>query len=676
MKFAYPEFLFALFAIAIPIIIHLFNFRKFKKIYFSNVSFLREVKKESQSKSKLKHLLILASRILAITFLVFAFAQPFIPSGNSNQNINNLTAIYVDNSISMESVGENGTLLSDAKTKAIDLINSHQQTDRFIICDNKFSAGSQRILNNEEAISKIEEINITPETRKLSTVFSRLNEALNGNSTEKTNKSMVVFSDFQKSTSNLGELQNDSLIRYFFIPISATKRNNLFIDSCWFENPTHLMFQQEKLFVRIKNFSEQDLENIPLKLYINEKLVSPASFSVKANDKTIIELNYKNQNFGIQAGKIEIQDAPVTSDDNFYFSYLISNQINVLEIFGDNAPQNIKAIFSSDSLFNFTSSSVNQLDFSKIKESSLIVLNGLKEISSGLTSSLKNFVENGGSLTVIPSKEINVESYKSFSAMLQISSFADIDTTTLKIDEVAYQHPIYATVFEGKPANNINLPTIKKHFQQNAVPHPSKIVLLTLKNNDPYLTVYQLKKGNIYVSSGSIDEDASNFSRHAIFVPTFYNMALLSQLTYPLFYTIGENQALTIARTETENSLKIKQQEFELIPRVKSDAENTIVFTTEGISQAGNYMLESKKINLGLSYNYNRLESDLTAYTLEELNDQAINYSLNTSIIDTNGKALTTAFNEIKNGKKYWKLCIILALLFLAAEIALIKLLK
>ena len=676
MKFAYPEFLFALFAVAIPIIIHLFNFRKFKKIYFSNVSFLREVKKESQSKSKLKHLLILASRILAITFLVLAFAQPFIPSANSTQNINNIIGIYIDNSFSMESVGENGALLDEAKAKAIELVNAYQRTDRFIVCDNKFSVGSQRILSNEEALTKIEEIQISAESRLLSNVFIRLTEALNSNSHENTNKSMVVFSDFQKTTANIEELKNDSLIHSVFVPILSTKKTNLYIDTCWFENPTHLLSQQEKLFVRIKNNSDQDLENIPVKLYINEKLITPASFSAKANDEAIVELNYKNHNSGIQAGKIELQDSPVTLDDDFYFSYLIAENIETLEIFGENAQPNIKAIFSSDSLFHFTSSSVNQLDYSKIKQSSLIVLNGLKDVSSGLAASLKNFVENGGSLTIIPANDIDLTSYQTFATLLQINAFTDLDTSTIKISEVSYQHPLYASVFEGKPADNINLPTIKKHFKQSNQAVAYKNVLLKLKNNDPFLTTYKNKKGIIYLISGCLDDDAGNFSKHAIFVPTLYNMALQSQFNYPLFYTIGENESLTIPRVENEGSLKIKQTDFELIPRIKSDAENTLIFTTEGIRLAGNYLLESKKLNLGLAYNYNRLESDLTTYSMDELYDLAINYSLNTSVINAGSKTMIAAFNEIKNGTTYWKLCVILALLFLAVEIALIKLFK
>ena len=79
MEFVNPGFLYGLFAISIPIIIHLFNFRRFKKVYFTNVSFIKELKQQTQKQSRLKHLLILLMRILAITAIVLAFAQPYIP---------------------------------------------------------------------------------------------------------------------------------------------------------------------------------------------------------------------------------------------------------------------------------------------------------------------------------------------------------------------------------------------------------------------------------------------------------------------------------------------------------------------------------------------------------------------------------------------------------------------
>ena len=367
MKFVYPEFLYALFAIAIPIVIHLFNFRRFKRIYFSNVQFLKEVTQETQAKSKLKHLLVLLSRILAIIFLVVAFAQPFVPSKNAGllSPKNKLIAVYVDNSFSMESVGEVGSLLDEAKLKAVEIVENHAVTDKFLVYNNAFNVGDQRLLTQTEAIEKIEALRISPQTKKLSEIYSRSRDAIN--TTETSNKALYFVSDFQQSVADFDKIEQDSSINLFLVPIKATLTDNLFIDSCWFETPTHLLFQQEKLSVVIKNNSENDVENVAVKLFINNQLVTPASVSVKAKGQTTLSLNYQNKTQGIQQGKIELRDYPVVMDDIFYFSYSISNQLNVLNIYSNQPNKAIASIYKTDSLFNFKSYNINQLDYSFIK---------------------------------------------------------------------------------------------------------------------------------------------------------------------------------------------------------------------------------------------------------------------------------------------------------------------
>src|ERR1041384_1898593 len=111
MKFANPYFLFALLALAIPILIHLFNFRKFRRVYFTNVRFLKEVRQDTKARNKLKHLLILACRLLAVLFLVLAFAQPYLPRENGAVRTGEkVVSVYIDNSFSMDAVGTGGTL--------------------------------------------------------------------------------------------------------------------------------------------------------------------------------------------------------------------------------------------------------------------------------------------------------------------------------------------------------------------------------------------------------------------------------------------------------------------------------------------------------------------------------------------------------------------------------------
>lgn len=675
MKFVYPEFLYALIAVAIPIIVHLFNFKKFKKVYFSNVQFLKEVKQETQSKSKLKHLLVLLSRILAITFLVLAFAQPFIPSSLNNKNNNNIVGIYIDNSFSMESLGENGSLLDESKLKATEIVNSYRKTDHFVIVDNNFKPESQRLLSAEDAIDKIEEIQISSASRNLSSVVVRIKDVLNDDHKNSTS-SLYILSDFQKSTTDFINLPKDTLVKTYFVPALANKINNLYIDSCWFETPTHVQFQQEQLKVQIRNNSDQDLENIPLKLYLNEQLVTPASFSVKANDKKILDLNFQNKTQGIQNGKIELRDHPVTMDDNFFFSYQISDQINVLEIKHEKTGNQIEAVYKTDSVFKFTSQNVVQQDYSLINKSDLVILNQLDNISSGLANTIHKFVTNGGHLDIIPSSEINLENYKEFLALLGVNYYSNIDTSSNQIKYIADQHPIYQNVFEGKPEQNINLPKVNHHYtlSSNSVNYRNNVLIL--KNDEIALAEYQVENGKVYLSTFSIDKDWSNFSSHALFVPTYYNIGLLSQPQYPLFYVIGENASLQLDRVENESVFHIKGSNFDVIPKTQTNNYFTTVFVSQNILSSGNYLLTSKDHNIGLSFNYNRNESNLSCFSPEEIKEHINTSQINAQLVEADIQNMNSSIHEINSGKKYWKLCIILALLFLATEIALIKLLK
>ncbi len=132
MHFLYPAFLFALVSLAIPVIIHLFNFRKYQKVYFSNVQFLKEIQEQQASRRNLKERLILAARLLALLFLVFAFARPYIPGKNAaNTGKQQAVSIFVDNSYSMQTLNKEGTLLDEAKRRAKEIASAYNINDRF-----------------------------------------------------------------------------------------------------------------------------------------------------------------------------------------------------------------------------------------------------------------------------------------------------------------------------------------------------------------------------------------------------------------------------------------------------------------------------------------------------------------------------------------------------------------
>lgn len=120
MQFKYPELLWALFLLLIPIIIHLFQLRRFKKTPFTNVKLLQKVVAESRKSSTLKRWLLLISRLLVVLGLVLAFAQPFF--ANTSALLEKETVIYLDNSYSMQAKRNEETLLESAVQELIEAI--------------------------------------------------------------------------------------------------------------------------------------------------------------------------------------------------------------------------------------------------------------------------------------------------------------------------------------------------------------------------------------------------------------------------------------------------------------------------------------------------------------------------------------------------------------------------
>lgn len=679
MHFVNPYFLFALFTISIPIIIHLFNFRKFKKIYFTNVRFIKELKQQTQRKSELKHLIVLLLRILSISCLVFAFSQPYIPISKNKmkQNVKNVVSIYIDNSFSMEASSSNGRLLDVAKNKALEIASAYKSSDLFQLLTNDFKGSNQRLVSKDEFISKLDNVKISPAVKNISEVNKRQSDLLS--TQQNKNKIAYILSDFQKNISDINHLNNDTNIIVYFIPVNAEKTNNLYIDSCWFSSPVHQVGQNVKLIVKIKNVSKENYNKIPIKLKINNNQRAIASFDIGANSETEIELTYTIRKPGIHYGMLEIIDYPITYDDSFYFSYKVLPTIPILCINQTKENKYLNSLYGKDSIFVFKNSFVNNIDYSSFKNYNLVILNELSSISSGLAQEIKRFIKNGGSLAIFPSANIDIQNYQSFLSSINSNYYTSLDTFNTKITNINLESQLYNDVFEIVP-ENINLPTVFSHYVISKITRSNQETLLKMQNGNIFLSVQYYGKGKLYLFAVSLEPDFSNFPKHAIFVPSLYKIALLSNTSNRLFYTIGKDDFI-----ETHNisfvgdniyKIKNKKNNFEIIPEYKNIDSQTYFYLHNQIKYADNYSLIDKGRNeiMGLSFNYDRRESNMNFYKQSDL-ENLINKShlKNYMVLNVKNKPLSKALVELNQGVILWKLFIIFALFFLAVEVIILR---
>ena len=670
MQFVYPGFLLALLAVSIPILIHLFNFKRYKKVYFSNIRFLKDVQEETKSSSRLKHLLILLSRILFISFLVLAFAQPFIPlSEQKSNNQEKTVSIYLDNSFSMNNIGQYGQLFNTGKQYAYQIIKSYPASTKFQILTNENNAKNQRLYSQETALNRLGEISESTNSRSIENSFLKQKRTLT--EAESKNSEFFLISDFQSNSKSL-ELSIDSTDQIHLIPLSGNMSSNLSVDSCWFENPIRKSLIPEKLFVRITNHSEDNLTTIPVRLIINGSQKSIKNINIAGKTSEIFEFQYSVEQKGVIKGSIELDDHPITFDNKLYFSYSILEQSQVLIINSKDTSKPLGNLFAGDNNFNSLQISQTKVAGNKINSNNLIVLNGITEISEGLNNEIQKWVENGGQLLVFPNQEGLNNNVNQMLSQMGASVYGALDTNNSRVSTILYDHPLYESVFEDKKKKP-TLPLVNESFPMAKGTLPRIDILKTI-NGQPFLTEQSYGKGRVYNFSVSSNETQSNLVKHPLFVVTLYQIGINNTSESKLSYTLGLDEYFESKNSSLPSTLiQLRGNETQFIPERRNKGSLIQFWFFDQISKAGHFdLIQNNETLTGFAINYNKSESITNFIEIDELKSFADNYNnvyLHNESFDSIGKSLS----DLAFGKQLWQYMLILALLMILFEILLIK---
>lgn len=687
MHFVNPLFLYGLLALVIPVLIHLFNFRRFRRIYFSNLRFLQEMQRKTKRQSELKHLLILFSRMLAIAALVLAFTRPYFPVEGLEtlQSPGNKVSIYLDNSFSMDAQSSEGLLLDVAKARALEIATGHKPSDRFQLLTNDFEGRHAAFVSREEFVEMLNEVAPSAVSRKLSDVSRRLSSTRN--ELEKGNNFVYMISDYQKNIADFEAFTTDTTALVWHLPLKAVSGSNVYIDSCWFEMPWFRLGQQLRLVARVFNASDEAVEKMPVKLMVNNIQRAVATIDVPARSHSDAILAYTATEAGVHHARVEITDFPVTYDDTFFLSYTVSTITNILVIHAQPFPTPIQSVFSNDSAFALTFVPEKSIDFSRIGSYSQVILEGLNEISSGLKTELLRYLRTGGHVFIIPGEKPETESYNALLSELDMPLMQGMDTITTRVSSIDLMHPFFRDVFESDMVRRmmrerIDLPVVRSIFRLAATTRSGAQTIVKTESDASFLLQSSSSGGTALFMPIALSPRFSNLTRHSLFVIIMYRAALLSDRLPQLYLVPGKYEELFISdgRLAGDQVFRIKNLEktFEVIPSVRRAESGTLIGLQGQIQLAGNYNL-SKGDSLvgGISVNYDRFESDLSAYNADEVKNELEKNGLSKHrLLDLRKNSIADSLQGHAHSGTIWKWLLLLALLFLATEIALIRLWK
>lgn len=661
MNFVSPQFLWALSALSVPIIIHLFSFRRTTRIFFSNTRLLKQVRQETTQKRKLKQYLVLASRLLFLFFLVVAFAQPFLPAKDQFTSGKNIV-LYLDNSFSMSArVREKVRAIDEGVSFIREIVEVFPGDTRYKLITNDFSPFSNSYKTKEEILDLASQLRLSSAARTATEVKKRIGENI-------SRTDIFWISDFQKSTIGLEDTPvMDSVNQWHLVPISFDESSNVFTDSVYLENPFSIGGEKNSIKVRLRNEGIRKVEGLNVKLTINGIQSATATAVIEPNSFAELSFDLGTGLKKRNEAKISFTDFPVSFDNEFYFTLNFTRKIEVVEVRPAVSPAYLEKVYGNKQLFDFRSFRTDNVSYGSLSRADLVVLNGLNQFDPGLLAALTAYQNNFGSLLIIPGESPDIGDYKKIlrRAELKLSTEGDL----AELDKPDFQNPFFQNIFEER-ISAIAMPRAKRMLDWGA----DQSAILKFKNNTPFLT----QENKTFFMSGPLTKEFTDFYNHALFVPVMYRMAASGvKSENRAYYTLKDDIIPVLADSLTGEEPLQMVGDQEIIPSQRR-VGNRIYLEIPKVSVApGFFNVIHRRDTVDLiAFNLEREESLLGQYSPAEVK-ALMGGGENISLFESSSPE--TFSKEIKErylGTPLWKQALILALIFLLAEVLLIRFLK
>ena len=637
MQFKHPEILWALFLLIIPILIHLFQLRRFTRTPFTNVAMLQKVVSESRKSNTLKKWLLLFTRLLLLAAIILAFAQPFSSSNTALQEKE--TVVYLDDSFSMQAKNNGISLLEKAVQDVVKNIDGERT---FSLFTNERTFANVKLSDVQNSLLSLpysyKQLNLDEIGLKANSLFSSNNGTV---------KNLIVLSDFQERISE-GNIQLDTTIRTHFVPMEPKEVGNISIDSVFVQEGLN---DQNTLKVFLSGGTTDN--PLPISLFNDNELIAKTAAKFNSDGSAEVEFTIPaNQRLN---GRLSIMDNALGYDNRFYFNINDKKKVKVLAI-SESDSDYLDRLFR-DEEFEFQKYGLAQLDYSVLDEQNVVVLDNLTSIPNSLQNVLRTFKNEGGSLIIVPASTTDIASYNSLLSAWSGTQLTQKVVSETRLTEITFDHPLYRNVFEQR-VTNFQYPFVKAYYNvQTSLP-----IALAMDGGNPFL----LGDDGFYVFTVPLELENSNFINSPLIVPTFYNMAQSSLQQSRPYQTIGETSVVDVpAEMGNDEILKVSKEGYEFIPLQQSFPNRVRLTFDQNPTEDGIYgIIQNQQLLQNISFNYPRTESQLKYLDLGSLE--------NVNTMDS----IPELFEYLKAENDiaaYWKWFVILALLLALIEVLIQK---
>lgn len=661
MSFAAPAFLWALFALSLPILIHLLELQLRRKVAFTRVAFLREVEQQSHRQRKVRRWLILLLRLLAMTFLILAFARPLWGPRAATEN--GPTVLYLDDSWSLQAYYGEQTNWARAQGFAQTLLDRSDPLSEWRIEGNELTAADRQTLARPEALDRVAEFTPGASAAAPQKLALRRGARQGGGQ-------CLFVSDFQTSTwdsEGFDALLSDSSQSIVLVPLAPDPSPNLFVDSLWLETPYLPVGQENKLMVRIRNGGSEPAKDVPIRLLLEGIQQGQATVSVPAGGRSQLSFSVAFPAPGLVRGRIVLTDQGPSFDDEFFFTLEVAPEVQILLLGAASDVAPVRQAYEREPLFRTESRVPEQMDPAALAEADVVVWVGMGTPNADQVSQLTDYLAEGGSLLLFPSGQAQPSSWLSLGSGL--SRWNDASRQ-------AISPPQADGFFEG---------VFQQIGTRSAMPEARPVLrlgrgldpVLRFSSGQVFMGRQSVEGGQLYLCAAPLGADYTPFARHWSFLPVLYRIAFLSpRLQQQVALRAGEGQiVLRLGDRELgEEPVRLVKGKTQLIPTQRRSGGRLLLQWPATPLEAGHYAVCLGQDTLSwLGLNAPVEESLLESPSAEALRAQVGERGWVRVVEGEQGAELAQSVRQLQTGHPLWKYCVVLALACLLGEILLLR---
>ncbi len=665
MSFLYPLFLIAGVSLAIPVLIHLFNLRKYKTVIFPHTRFLKNIQLNSRKQNQVRYKWLLLSRLLFLASLILAFAQPFFNHNHKSGGDHRFQIIYLDNSYSMSVKKGAQSMLDIAKDAARKQVRRAAPGTKFVLLTNDKPA-SYHAEPADKVFAEINATELSASTKTANQVLANAQSVMENDG--KDGADVYYYSDFQQNSfptqPDKGLMKN---ITFYGVPVQSEEPQDIYIDTAYLTTPVLQTGKSNYLIVHTHCMGKPPKENAVLNLSINGQVKSAASLNFSDGPESFDTLNFQVNSANWQKIALTLNDPSVRFDDTFRITARSSPNLSVL-VLNEGQPNNyIQAAFRAYNGFR-----LNQVDAATApkdwKDYNLVILNGITRISEELGKTINNALQAGQSVCIFPGRTTNYQLLNDGLKQVGDLQIKGIDTAVQTASTLQQGSALVKDLFEKIP-ENVQLPVANWHYIITAGLSANQQSVLSFRNGDPFLARYSPSRGQLYIGATSADLQSGNFPGSYFFTPFLYEMAMQSGSSSVYAITGGTQQAiyLPLSNTSERNMVHVYANGMDIIPAQRPNGAGLDVFIDQAVQQPGFYALSTAggSDTTLIALNQSKAESQLDLRDISALksgwqgdNVKWMNLTEGGGIADSG------------SGGSFplWKVCVILALIMLAIE--------